>query len=99
MATIECERCGFQWEINAIRKRVNLCASCRARKVQTVHTGKGKCIPWHGYFAETKSHRSTMTANPSYPASDPAAEKIVSPPAMCAPLSVATNRLEQNRKG
>jgi len=51
MATIECERCGYLWEINAIRKRVNLCVSCRARKVQTVHTGQGKCIPWHGYFA------------------------------------------------
>lgn len=50
MATLQCERCGYEWEVNAVRKDVNHCQSCRARKVQTVHTGKGKCIPWHGHF-------------------------------------------------
>lgn len=51
MPVITCERCGFQWELNSTRQKTVLCASCRARKVQTVHTAKGKCLPWHGNFA------------------------------------------------
>jgi len=51
MAMVECTRCGYEWEVTTVRKNHNLCASCRARKVQSVHTVKGKCIPWHGHFA------------------------------------------------
>jgi hypothetical protein len=50
MQRIQCERCGFQWELHSRQKTV-LCGSCRARKVQTVHTRMGKCLPWHGGFA------------------------------------------------
>lgn len=46
-----CERCGFKWEINSSRKPNPLCVSCRARRVQTVATVRGKCYPWHGHFA------------------------------------------------
>lgn len=69
-------------------------AKCR-RSTQ----GKASAYLGTGTLPETKSPRSTMTANPSYPASDPAAEKIVSHPAMCVKMSVATIRLDQNRKG
>ena len=51
MGVIQCERCGFEWELSSSRQKTILCASCRAKKVQTVHTKKGKCIPWSGYFA------------------------------------------------
>lgn len=51
MPRIECERCGFEWELNSSRQKTVLCTSCRAVKVQTVHTKKGKCLPWHGNFA------------------------------------------------
>lgn len=51
MGTIRCERCGFEWQLNSSRQKTILCVSCRAKKVQTVHTAKGKCIPWHGGFA------------------------------------------------
>jgi len=51
MPRIQCERCGFEWDLNSTRQKTVLCASCRARKVQTVHTKKGKCLPWHGGFA------------------------------------------------
>jgi len=51
MPVIQCERCGFEWELNSSRQKTVLCASCRARKVQTVHTKQGKCIPWAGYYA------------------------------------------------
>lgn len=51
MGVRECERCGFVWELSSSRQKTMLCASCRAKKVQTVHTRKGKCIPWHGNFA------------------------------------------------
>jgi hypothetical protein len=51
MATITCERCGYEWNVNSIRKNSRLCSSCRAHKVQTVHTAHGKCLPWHGNFA------------------------------------------------
>jgi hypothetical protein len=50
MPTIHCERCGFEWELSGSRQKTILCASCRAKKVQTVHTKKGKCLPWHGNF-------------------------------------------------
>jgi len=52
MPRIQCERCGFEWDLNSTRQKTVLCASCRARKVQTVHTKKGKCLPWHGGFAK-----------------------------------------------
>jgi hypothetical protein len=50
MPVITCERCGFEWTVNTIRNKTSLCSSCRARKVQTVHTSHGKCLPWHGNF-------------------------------------------------
>ena len=51
MQVIQCERCGFEWELSSSRQKTILCASCRAKKVQTVHTKRGKCLPWHGGFA------------------------------------------------
>jgi len=51
MRRIQCERCGMEWTVNTVRRSKILCASCRARKVQTVHTSQGKCYPWHGMFA------------------------------------------------
>lgn len=51
MGVIQCERCGFEWELSSSRQKTILCASCRSKKVQTVHTKRGKCLPWHGYFA------------------------------------------------
>lgn len=51
MPGVQCERCGIEWQVNSIRKKVVFCASCRARKVQTVHSVEGKCLPWHGFFA------------------------------------------------
>ena len=51
MPEVQCERCGYRWTVSSRRGKVILCASCRARKVQTVHTKEGKCLPWHGGFA------------------------------------------------
>ena len=49
---ITCERCGIEWEVNISRKYNNtLCASCRSRRVQTLKSSYGVCLPWHGYFA------------------------------------------------
>jgi len=51
MPRVQCERCGMEWTINSVRRKVILCQSCRARKVQTVHsTEHGKCLPWAGHF-------------------------------------------------
>ena len=52
MPVVTCERCGYEWTINSIRKDTILCSSCRATKVLTVHTIHGKCVPWHGEFAK-----------------------------------------------
>jgi hypothetical protein len=51
MPVVECERCGFEWTVKSVRRRALLCASCRAQRVQTVHTDSGKCIPWSGHYA------------------------------------------------
>lgn len=51
MPEVQCERCGFKWELLSTRKPTPLCVSCRARRVQTVQSVKGKCYPWHGNFA------------------------------------------------
>lgn len=48
---VQCERCGFKWQLFSTRKPTGLCVSCRARRVQTVQSVKGKCYPWHGNFA------------------------------------------------
>jgi hypothetical protein len=50
MRVVQCERCGFEWAVASVRRRVILCSSCRARKVQTIHSDLGKCLPWHGHF-------------------------------------------------
>ena len=52
MPIITCERCGFEWEVTNPRKNSNLCSSCRAKKVSTVYTTFGKCVPWHGEYAK-----------------------------------------------
>ena len=51
MPEVKCERCGFKWDLLSTRKPTSLCASCRAKRVQTVQSVKGKCYPWHGFFA------------------------------------------------
>jgi hypothetical protein len=51
MKRVQCERCGLEWQVASIRRKVILCQSCRARKVQTVHSPEGKCYPWSGHFA------------------------------------------------
>ena len=52
MPEVPCERCGYRWTVSSRRGKVILCASCRARKVQTISlTDDGKCMPWHGLFA------------------------------------------------
>jgi hypothetical protein len=51
MKRVQCERCGMEWQVASIRRKVVLCQSCRSRKVQTVHSPEGKCYPWHGHFA------------------------------------------------
>ena len=50
MPEVQCERCGFQWTVSSRRGKIILCASCRARKVQTISFSEGKCMPWHGHF-------------------------------------------------
>ena len=64
---ITCERCGYEWTVNSIRRNSRLCTSCRARKVQTVHTKEGKCIPWHGRFAEDQITPIDDDGNPVLP--------------------------------
>ena len=51
MPTVQCSRCGFEWEIKSVRNPEVFCYSCRSKKVQTVHGSLGKCVPWHGRFA------------------------------------------------
>jgi hypothetical protein len=51
MKRVECERCGMEWQVASIRRKVILCQSCRAKKVQTVQSPHGKCLPWAGHFA------------------------------------------------
>jgi hypothetical protein len=52
MPEVQCERCGYQWTVSSRRGKIVLCASCRARKVQTITlTDDGKCFPWAGRFA------------------------------------------------
>lgn len=49
---ITCERCGIEWEVNISRKyHKSLCFSCRSRRVQTIKSEFGVCLPWHGYYA------------------------------------------------
>jgi len=67
MPMLKCERCGFEWHVNTIRKPTSLCHSCRARKVQTVHTPEGKCVPWHGHFAEDDITPVDDDGNPVFP--------------------------------
>jgi hypothetical protein len=50
MPGVQCERCGFEWRVSSVRRKRILCASCRAQKVQTIHSGDGKCLPWSGHF-------------------------------------------------
>jgi hypothetical protein len=50
MPRVQCERCGFEWVVSSRRGKVVLCASCRARKVQTITVTDGKCFPWAGFF-------------------------------------------------
>jgi len=65
--TITCHRCGYEWTVNTIRRNPNLCTSCRARKVQTVHTKRGKCIPWHGNYAPDQITPVDDYGNPVMP--------------------------------
>ena len=51
MPVVQCERCGYEWSVSSRRGKVILCASCRARRVQTISADEGKCFPWHGRFA------------------------------------------------
>jgi hypothetical protein len=51
MPVVQCERCGYEWTVSSRRGKVILCASCRARKVQTISASEGKCYPWSGRFA------------------------------------------------
>ena len=50
MATVDCIRCGFEWDLVTIRKADNYCPSCRARRVRTVDHNGDKCHPWQGRF-------------------------------------------------
>ena len=46
MASQQCTRCGWIWDVHSTRNNHEICESCRARKVQKV----GGCLPWHGRF-------------------------------------------------
>lgn len=52
MNEVICERCGYKTVIHSKRKPHPLCASCRAKKVQTIQRADKKCYPWHGLFAQ-----------------------------------------------
>jgi hypothetical protein len=68
MPEVQCERCGFRWTVSSRRGRTILCASCRARKVQTISlTDDGKCMPWHGHFAADEITPLDDDGNPVFP--------------------------------
>ena len=67
MAVVQCERCGFEWSVSSVRRRAIFCSSCRARKVQTVHSDAGKCLPWAGHFAKDEVTPVDDDGNPVFP--------------------------------
>jgi hypothetical protein len=68
MPEVQCERCGYRWTVSSRRGKVILCASCRARKVQTISlTADGKCMPWAGHFAADEKTPVDDDGNPFMP--------------------------------
>jgi hypothetical protein len=68
MPRVQCERCGFEWQVSSRRGKVILCASCRARKVQTLTlTDDGKCFPWAGRFAADEVTPVDDDGQPMFP--------------------------------
>jgi hypothetical protein len=67
MPGVQCERCGYEWHVSSRRGRVILCASCRARKVQTISAGEGKCFPWAGHFAADEITPVDDDGSPVFP--------------------------------
>ena len=67
MVRVQCERCGMEWQVNSIRRKTILCQSCKARKVQTVHSPQGKCLPWSGHFARDEITPVDDDGNPVFP--------------------------------
>jgi hypothetical protein len=67
MPVVQCERCGYEWGVSSRRGRIILCASCRARKVQTISVTEGKCFPWAGYFGADEITPVDDDGNPVFP--------------------------------
>jgi hypothetical protein len=68
MPRVQCDRCGFEWQVSSRRGKVILCASCRARKVQTLTlTDDGKCFPWAGRFAADEVTPVDDDGQPMFP--------------------------------
>ena len=67
MKRVQCERCGLEWQVASIRRKVILCQSCWARKVQTVHSEHGKCFPWNGFFAADEITPVDDNGKPVFP--------------------------------
>jgi hypothetical protein len=67
MPVVQCERCGYEWSVSSRRGKFILCASCRARKVQTISAKEGKCMPWHGRFAADEITPVDDDGQPMFP--------------------------------
>jgi hypothetical protein len=67
MPVVQCERCGYEWSVSSRRGKFILCASCRARRVQTISAVEGKCFPWHGSFAADEITPLDDDGNPMFP--------------------------------
>jgi ribosomal protein L37AE/L43A len=67
MPVVQCERCGYEWSVSSRRGKVILCASCRARRVQTISAAVGKCFPWGGRFAGDETTPVDDDGKPMFP--------------------------------
>jgi hypothetical protein len=67
MPVVQCERCGYEWSVSSRRGKFILCASCRARRVQTISADEGKCFPWHGRFAADEITPLDDDGKPMFP--------------------------------
>lgn len=67
MPVVQCERCGYEWSVSSRRGKFILCASCRARRVQTISAAVGKCFPWGGRFAADEITPLDNDGKPMFP--------------------------------
>ncbi len=67
MPVLHCRRCGLIWESQTARKSINFCFSCRTKRMKTVDSEMGKCLPWHGFFDDDEVTPVSDSGEPYLP--------------------------------